>query len=228
MDFGMMDQFIKGVFIREEKNRFLCTVSINGDDTLCYIPSSCRFENFIDLPGSQVLLKPINNPSSRTKYMVCAVKHKQSFILLNTGYANSTIASNLSSRRFSFLGERKVFRKEYKIGDYKADLFIPDSHSLIEIKSVISTDKSAIFPTVFSERANVQLTKILALIKDGYKAYYFLVALNPYVKDITISNDNPYNSLFKSCLDAGMLCRGYSLRISDQGVLIDSEIKIIL
>ena len=52
-------QIIYGKFKEEIKNRFLCTVNINGANTICYIPSSCRLSNFINLTDRMVMLQPI-------------------------------------------------------------------------------------------------------------------------------------------------------------------------
>ncbi len=40
-------QISQGIFKEELKNRFLCLVEVDGADTLCYIPSSCRLSNFV-------------------------------------------------------------------------------------------------------------------------------------------------------------------------------------
>lgn len=41
--------YVYGTFQAEIKNRFLCSVNIGGKDAVCYIPSSCRLSNFIDM-----------------------------------------------------------------------------------------------------------------------------------------------------------------------------------
>ena len=70
----MLEQSFKhGIFKEELKNRFLCLVEIDGEDTLCYIPSSCRLSNFIDLTGREVLVLPVLSPDARTKYSVYAL-----------------------------------------------------------------------------------------------------------------------------------------------------------
>ena len=38
-----------GTFIKESKNRFLCEVLVDKKITECYIPSSCRLDNFLEL-----------------------------------------------------------------------------------------------------------------------------------------------------------------------------------
>lgn len=97
-------QIIYGTFKEETKNRFLCQVTIDNEDVECYIPSSCRLGNFIDMKGRTVLLKHNQAKDARTKYAVYAVKIKNEFILLNLSQANRIIEVALPKRRFSFLG----------------------------------------------------------------------------------------------------------------------------
>ena len=62
--------YVYGTFQAEIKNRFLCSVNIGGKDAVCYIPSSCRLSNFIDMTGRTVLLRPIETPNTRTAYLL--------------------------------------------------------------------------------------------------------------------------------------------------------------
>ena len=64
------ENYIFGKFIREEKNRFLCTIEIDGSETLCYIASSCRLTNFINLNGKTVMLVPTRGPKANKEYAV--------------------------------------------------------------------------------------------------------------------------------------------------------------
>lgn len=98
-----------GVFKAEIKNRFLCTVNVDGTDTICYIPSSCRLSNFIDLVNKKVMLRPIKKKDARTKYSVYAVKYRQCYVLLDLSSSNKIIAESLDRRIFAFLGSRKKF-----------------------------------------------------------------------------------------------------------------------
>ena len=107
---------IYGTFKEESKNRFLCQVTINSKNVECYIPSSCRLGNFIDMKGRTVLLKHNQAKDARTEYAVYAVKIKNEFILLNLSQANRIIEEALPKRRFSFLGLRRQIVREKKIG----------------------------------------------------------------------------------------------------------------
>lgn len=222
-------ELIQGIFKEELKNRFLCLVEVNGVDTLCYIPSSCRLSNFIDLTGKKVILSPVISSNSRTKYSVYALSLDDRYILLNMTQANKTIEANIHSRRFSFLGSRKHLKKEHCVKDYKSDLFIEDTNTVIEIKSILSFDKKALFPTIYSQRAIDQLIKIKQLLNNGYKVCYLFVSLSPYVQQVEINSEiHEYYNLFKKSVSNGMMVRGYSLNIKDNIPIIHSKLQIVI
>lgn len=112
-----------GRFISESKNRFLCVVNIDGTEDICYIASSCRLDNFIDLRGKSVLLQKNKGVNERTRYSLIGVKYKRNYIILNTSWANKAIDESFLKRRFSFLERRKDFQTEISVCGYKTDFF---------------------------------------------------------------------------------------------------------
>ena len=221
--------YVYGTFRTEIKNRFLCNVNIAGEEVTCYIPSSCRLSNFIDMTGGMVLLRPIETPNARTPYAVYAVKYRKNFILLNLAQANRIIEAQIHRRYFSFLGMRKNVQREYKIGNYKTDLFIHDTNTLIEIKSTLSFSRKSIFPTVYSERAVKQLKEISRLLDEGYHACYILVSLNPSVKEIVINAEvKDYYNTFMECIEKGMTYCAFSVRLRELAPELYAKIKVIV
>ena len=182
--------FVIGTFRRELKNRFLCEVSIDGEDVVCYVPSSCHLSNFLKLEGKQVLLVPTQSPHSRTSYALYAVKYRRSYILLNTSMANRAIELSIGSRRFSFLKKRARI-----------------------IKSIISTSKTGTFPTVYSERTINQLKQLQELLTQGHRVCFFVVSLCPSVKEIIIDKNSAFYAEFIKCVQLGMHVSAYSCRI---------------
>lgn len=221
-------KYIEGVFVKELKNRFLCEVLVNGESTVCYVPSSCHLSNFLDLTNKKVLLVPTQTPKSRTKYALFAVPFKKSYLLLNTSIANSTVANNLRSRRFSSLGQRKTILTEHKIDDYKTDIYIKDTHTVIEIKSIISINKSGVFPTVYSERTLQQLSKIRKMLSCGYKVCFMIISLNPYLEEILIDDKTEFFNEFVACIEQGMQVAGYACKLIDRKIEISKSINIKL
>lgn len=205
-----------GTFKEETKNRFLCQVTIDGEDVECYIPSSCKLGNFIDMNGRTVLLTRNQAKSTRTRYAVYAVKLKNDYILLNLSQANRIVEAALPNRRFSFLGPRKQIVREKKIENYKSDLYIEDSKTIIEVKSILSFQKTAIFPTVQSERSNRQLMQLSSLLDEGFKVCYLFVSFNHCIKEIQINDAiEEYTRLFDMCLQKGMTVYGITTRMKD-------------
>lgn len=203
-----------GIFETEIKNRFLCSVCIDGETITCYIPSSCRLSNFIDLRGRTVLLKPNTASQARTTYTLYAVKCGRRFIPVTLVQVNSVVAAALNKRRFSFLGKRQEIIREHRIGNYKSDLYIVDTKTLIEIKSILSLEKEALFPSIYSERAINQLKEIRSLLNAGYRACYVLVSLNSGVEKVAINRSiADYYKLFQECVNKGMICYAASIRL---------------
>ena len=222
------ENYIFGKFIREEKNRFLCTIEIDGSETLCYIASSCRLTNFINLNGKTVMLVPTRGPKAKKEYAVFAVKFKRSFILLNTSMANYAVANSMHSKKLSCFGKRETVLREHTVGGYKADFYIPDSKTIVEVKSVIATSDDAIFPSVFSERTVRQLSTIKQLLKLGYTAHFVIVALNPYVKRISLLPNSPIYCALESCISCGLKLEAFTCRLGQDGVpYLDKCIPIV-
>lgn len=215
-----------GVFIKELKNRFLCEVEMNSERVVCYVPSSSHLGNYLNLYKKKVLLIPTSTPTARTPYALFAVPYKKNYIVLNTSMANHAIANSIQSRRFSFLGARKNVIKEHVVSGYKCDLYIEDTNTIVEIKSIISTDEIAVFPTVYSERTIKQLEILHQELLSGRKACFCIVSLHPYVKEIVIKKDTEFYWKLMTCTDLGMHIHAYTTRLLSSGLIVDNEVPI--
>lgn len=222
----MIQQKLEGTFIREEKTRFLCAVEIDGNPEQCYVPSSCKLEQLINLQGETVWLKPVHNRNSNLKYCIYAVKKKQGWVLLNLAEANNIIEAQLNRRLFSFLGNRKEVQREKLVEGYKADLYLPASRTVIEIKTVLTEEESAIFPGVKSLRIERQLIDIGKLLEAGYKVCYFVIALNPRTARLEIAEK--LKDIFRDGISKGMLLKGYSLKFEEELPKIYKSIEVKL
>ena len=221
-----MTEFKYGRFGRELKNRFLCEVEIDGKVEECYVPSSCHLSNFLQLKGKRVLLVPTQGKSPRTKYALYAVPYRRNYIVLNTSLSNVAIEKGIHNRRFSYLGKRTLVQKEHSVEGYKADLYIPQTKTIVEIKSVLSEKDDAIFPTVFSERTQNQLKSIQEMLDKGYNVAFIIVSLNPYIKNLIIDKSTEFYEELSKCIEKGMNVRAYSCCLLNDEICIKKEIKI--
>lgn len=182
------DRLVNGIFISEDSTRFSCNVCIEGTSIKCYVSSSCHLEQLIVLKGKTVYLLPLKIDNPKFDYRLFAVKHKHSFIILDSTYANDLVFQSLSSRVFSFLGLRNLVKQEFVIENYRSDIYLPDTKTIIEIKSIISAKNNAPFLSVESKRFEKQFLHLQLLKNKGFKIFLFIVALNPYTKNIEIDS----------------------------------------
>ena len=208
-----MDEIVFGVFKKELPNRFMAEVVINNKSEICYVKSSSRLENFIDLKGKTVILK--RNLNSKFRYYVYAVKFKCDFILLCPIKANSIVYDNIESRKLSFLGNRKNRYLEYNISNYKSDIYLEKTKTIIEIKSVISKNNESFFPTVYSERFEKQLDNFESLLLQGYKVVLLIVAFNPYTRSVHINNESRAHLKLKRLLSVGLIIKSLCLTVKN-------------
>lgn len=221
-------EFIEGTFVKELKNRFLCEIEIAGENVVCYVPSSCHLSNFLKLEGKKVYLVRNMSKNTRTQYALFAVPYKRNFIVLNTSMANRAVEQGIRSRRFSYIGKRKKVLKELSIDNYKCDLYLPESDTVIEIKSVISTNTKAKFPTVYSERTLHQLERLNSFLEEQKKVCFMIVSLNPYVTSISLDTETKFYKALEKCLNNGLVLRAYAVRLSGTELKISKEIPIFL
>ena len=221
------EKIVKGTFIVENKNRFLCEVNIAGIKTICYVPSTCRLDKLISLPGKEVLLLPTVAAKKKTAYSLYAVAHKRNYIVLNASLANRLVENNIHSRRFSFLGKRVIVLREHIHDGYKCDLFIKDTKTIIEVKSIISACPDAHLFSVNSHRAMQQLHFLETYLNRGFPVCYVIVAFNPYTERIILNPSNLLHKKLMSCMACGMELYAMSGYLDAGKLRIKKRIEII-
>lgn len=177
------------------------------------------------------MLQPIKKKDARTTYSVYAVKHQRSYVLLNLSDSNRIIEESIHRRIFAFLGKRRSIFREKNIDGYKSDLYLEDTDedtdTIIEIKSILSFDTTAHFPTVFSERAICQLKNIRKLLNSGHKVCYMFVSMYFGVKEICINEQQEeYCKLFKECIKSGMEVCAFSLGMKGSTPYVKTQINV--
>lgn len=211
---------IEGTFLEESSNRFLCKVLINNTIEECYVPSSSKLSNYIKLKNKKVLLTTNMNPKARTKYSLFAVKYYNKYILLNLNLVNKLLLNYLIGNDVNH-----SFKCEHRIEKYKCDIFFPDYKHIIEAKGIICTTKTCVFPLVSSDRSINQLKEISNLLKQGYKASYYLVSLSPIVKSINLNKEDEFTNLIYECINQGMYLYGLKIEYTNKRIKY-SKIKI--
>lgn len=196
-----MELYIKGYFIQELPNRFLCLVRVKEEVCECYVASSARLGNFIEASNREVLLKP-TKPGGRTKFVLVAIKTKTSYELLNLPMVNRLLHQKLEKTY-----DRDKLQCEKKINDKcKVDLFVDANPPIIyEAKTVLSRDKTVVFPSIKGERSIRQLKEFERCLAIGWKVRYCIFVLSENVNKIELNPEyKDFSDAFLACSEAGM------------------------
>lgn len=181
----------EALFLAENKNRFVGKILLDNNESLCYIASSSHLKHFIDLKDRKILLLPIESKKATIKYSLFAVEIEDTYIITNTNVSNQIIRNEIHSKYFDFLGARSTFLNEHNLGNYKCDIFIPETKTVIEIKSLISLNDIEVFPNVYSKRFEKQLSRIEQLLTEQFKVYLFIISYGP-TSEISLNRNIDY------------------------------------
>lgn len=199
-----MQEYEYGFFIRECSNRFLCWVIIHGIEELCYIPSSAKLSNFLDMQDKNVLLTK-NHKVGRTKYTVIAVHlGEQKYIYLNLNNINHLCKIALSRDLGFNLSDISCEKRMY--WGYRSDLFIDSiKPTMLELKGIISDQALVEFPQMNSGRALKQINDFVYAINENIEVWYCFVVLSPTIKRIQFKNEsNDFVNKLMDCTKRGM------------------------
>lgn len=203
------DKYIKGIFVRELKNRFLCEVLIDNRYEQCYLPCSSKISEFIDLTNKIVLLKRNKGTKTKTSFSLFAVyENNENLILLDLNYLNILVKEQL----YNVNSKREI----YMTPTFRSDIYLENENKVVEVKGIISDKDRVEFPSIKAKRAEKQLIEIKKILLEGIKVEYVIVLTNKEIGEI---NFNPkrekFMQFFKECIDLGMKLKVYSLKFKD-------------
>lgn len=149
--------------------------------------------------GREVLLSQQTCNNSKFNYKVEAVIYRNGQILLNLNFLNRIVEQEIHRSRFSFLGDRKTVFHEKIVNGYKSDLYIADTNTLIEIKSVLAFSDKVDYPVNYSSHMLRQLEKLQDIANSQVNVYYFIIGLGPALKEIDVDINSKYGKLMDKC-----------------------------
>ena len=206
-----MTTFTNGIFVEECKNRFLCLVKIKRETHLCYVASSARLSNFVDLVGKKVLLLANKGANTRTRYTLYAVKSEHGYIALKLSVANTLLEDIM---RKEYPRSISIQKEKSTPEGYKSDLLIYSTPQVIvEAKSIITDKDTVAFPSVAGERSMKQFSALQDALRMGYRVRYCLVLLSPTIREMVLdSSKEEFCIGLEKCIQLGMLIEIYRLR----------------
>ena len=80
---------------------------------------------------------------------------------------------------------------------------------------------------MYSERTLKQLQTISNLLSIRNKICFLVVSLNPYIQEICLDQGTEFYPALKSCIEQGLILKGYTVRFKDSRLVIDKEIPVV-
>ncbi len=198
----------KAIFVSEGNNRFICNIKFNNQIIECYIPMTCKLNNFISINSNDdILIAPTTQGAKRTKYSLFAIKNYTDYIIVNASFANEIVKTMLLQNK-----SKDKFYPEQFIENYKCDFYSKSTKTLVEVKSVITTKEVLILPNIITTRAITQLQHICSLLSKGYKVEYYIIAFAPRISQILFDTSETFAQLLNEALYLG--CKINCIKIS--------------
>lgn len=188
----------KAVFVSEGKSRFICNILYGEEILECYVPITCKLSSLLSLEGKEILIRETTKAAKRTKFTLFAVQNKNDYLIVDTGFANRIVNAILAKTE-----NNNLFYPEQIVENYKCDFYSATSKTLIEVKSVITTEQEVLLPNMKTQRAIIQLHNICSLLSKGYRAEYFIVAFAPQLEKVKVASKEKVGFLLKEFLNLG-------------------------
>lgn len=188
----------KAVFVSEGKSRFICNILYEEEILECYVPITCKLSSLLSLEGKEILIRETTKAAKRTKFTLFAVQNKNDYLIVDTGFANRIVNAILAKTE-----SNNLFYPEQIVENYKCDFYSATSKTLVEVKSVITTEQEVLLPNMKTQRAIIQLHNICSLLSKGYRAEYFIVAFAPQLEKVKVASKEKMGFLLKEFLNLG-------------------------
>lgn len=169
----------KAVFVSEGKSRFICNILYKEEIFECYVPITCKLSSLLSLEDKAILIRETTKAAKRTKFTLFAVQNEKNYLIVDTGFANHIVKAILTETK-----NKDLFYPEQVVENYKCDFYSDTSKTLVEVKSVITTERELLLPNMKTQRAIKQLQSICSLLSNRYHAEYFIVAFAPQIEKI--------------------------------------------
>ncbi|MDE7294023.1 MAG: DNA/RNA nuclease SfsA [Oscillospiraceae bacterium] len=232
---------IRGRFI-ERPNRFIAAVEINGKTETAHVKNTGRCRELLT-PGATVILQrfPENSPR-KTKLDLIAV-YKENLLINMDSQSPNKAAAEFIPQLFSGV---TLIRPETKFGNSRFDFYIeaeniPEKCSekrdknlrriFMEVKGcTLEADGVCRFPDAPTERGRKHLDELARCIESGYEAYVLFVIQMSGMKYFTpnYDTDPEFGEAHKRAVKAGVTPLAYSCKVTEDSMVIDKPVKIVL
>lgn len=229
----MSEKLLTALF-QERVGRFVGRVLLDGQTVSAHIKNTGRCRELL-YPGATVLLRPVADPSRKTKYDLAIVRRADgALVSIDSTVPNAVAAAYLPVSGL-FSPTARILR-EKSFGSSRFDLYVEDGErrAYVEVKGVTLCEEQyrvARFPDAPTERGVKHLRELIECVRAGYEAYLLFVVQTTGVREVR-PNDRThpvFGETLRQAKAAGVGIMAIGCRVYDSGEVVpDTPIPVIL
>lgn len=223
----------KGTFI-ERPNRFIAKVSVDGTEETAHVKNTGRCKELL-IKGATVYLSVSDNHSRKTKYDLIGVEKITDRDILKVNM-DSQIPNDVVGewlKGCDLFSPKAIIKREVFYNKSRFDFYIEDDNRRIylEVKGVtLENNGVASFPDAPTERGIKHINELIDCLSEGYEAYIFFVI---QMKNIDYFTPNykthpEFGDALKKAKSKGVKILAYDCIVTEDSIVIDKEIKVVL
>ncbi len=223
----------KGTFIGRP-NRFIAKVSVDGTEETVHVKNTGRCKELL-VRGATVYLSVSDNPSRKTKYDLIGVEKVTAKNILKVNMdsqiPNDVVAEWL--RNCDLFSQKAIIKREVFYNKSRFDFYIEDDNRRIflEVKGVtLENNGVASFPDAPTERGIKHINELIECLNEGYEAYIFFVIQMKNIDYFTPNYEThpEFGEALKKANNKGVKILAYDCIVTEDSIVIDKEIKVVL
>lgn len=232
----IINRTAKGSFIKR-LNRFEGIVEIEGREELVHIPNTGRCKELLTM-GASVILEIRESKTRKTPYELIMVYKGDRLISIDSQAPNKIVEEAVRKGMIEEIWDYGYVKREVFYQNSRFDLFLKrdeqsgkDKSCYIEVKGVtLEIDGIAKFPDAPTERGARHLRELAAASQDGFRAAVFFLVQMENVKQFTPNKlmDNQFAEALITAHDNGVEVLSYNCRVSENEIVINEKVSIIL
>lgn len=220
-DLTTLGPAVEGVFM-ERPNRFVALAEVNGAKVRVHVADTGRLEEILIRGRPLMLLK--NREGMKTDYTLLAAKMEEGWVLVNTRLHAPIAKAAIERGALGFVPSSVKSEVTYRSSrfDYRVD------DAFVELKGCsLVQENECRFPNAPTVRGVKHLEELIAAKREGFGAYLLIMALRPCRCFAPHPfRDETFKRTFYLALRAGVVFRGFHVRIEGAHVVYDGPLAL--
>ena len=232
----IVNNTIKGSFVKR-LNRFEGIVEIEGREELVHIPNTGRCRELL-VVGAMVILEIRESKTRKTPYEMIMVYKGDRLISIDSQAPNKIVEEAVRKGLIEELGNYGYVKREVFYQNSRFDLFLKrteqsekENSCYIEVKgATLEMDGIAKFPDAPTERGARHLRELAAARQEGYRAAVIFLVQMEDIKHFTPNKlmDSKFAEALTTAHDNGVEVLSYNCKVSEDEIIIDEKVEVIL